>query len=152
ADRQDETVFTDHDPIASALGSEDRGSEGVFRNLGAQKHHRVERRFEIEAHVFGLRLQVLGKSPAGRFGHMVGKKCRWESSFAENGLSYAIAASRTRPCARSSRKDRGLRIEFSNLRRCTPRGAGFSLVFAVSAAHARNPPGVHSMPTLNTDD
>jgi len=29
----------------------------------------VERAFEVEAHVFGCRLQIFGKCPVGRFGH-----------------------------------------------------------------------------------
>src|SRR2546425_11507856 len=48
------TLFRSY-AVAGALGAEDRRGERVLGDLGAQLHHRVERRVEIEAPVLGPR-------------------------------------------------------------------------------------------------
>src|SRR6266702_3724224 len=69
ADREHESIVANDDTVADPLGTEDPGGKGVLRNLGAQKHHRVERCLQVEAQLLGSGLHLGRKRPVAQVRH-----------------------------------------------------------------------------------
>jgi len=69
ADREHEAVLADHRAVTAALGPERGSAVGIFRNFGANQHHRVERALEVELGLAGPRLNGFRESPNLIFGH-----------------------------------------------------------------------------------
>ena len=69
ADREHESIVANDDTVADPLGTQDPGGKGVLRNLGAQKHHRVERCLQVEAQLLGIGLHLGRKRPVAQVSH-----------------------------------------------------------------------------------
>ena len=63
ADGKDEAVVANDDAVSGPLGTQDRRSECIFRNIGAKRNNRIERGGEVEVDLPRARLQLAWKRP-----------------------------------------------------------------------------------------
>src|SRR3989449_9073272 len=74
ADREHESIVANDDTVADPLGTEDPGGKGVLRNLGAHKHHRVERCLQVEAQLLCSGLHLGRKRPVAQVRHGISRE------------------------------------------------------------------------------